>query len=66
LIAQDEKVQSTIAMAVANWSDLFVAALGGGITVKLADIIYVELRRWWDSLRSAEQFVDSHHDRPCC
>lgn len=49
-------------MAVATWSDLFVAALGGGLTVKAADIVYLEVRRWWDSSRDAAEFVDSHLD----
>lgn len=46
-----------------NWLQLLIAALGGGITVKLLDIGYQELRYWMDRSRTAEQFVDEHLDQ---
>jgi hypothetical protein len=49
-------------MAEVGWLQLLAAALGGGLTVKLLDIIYQEFRRWSESARSAEQFVDKHLD----
>jgi hypothetical protein len=49
-------------MADAEWGHLFVAALGGGLTVKLLDIAYQEYTRRKSQSRSAEQFVDQHLD----
>jgi hypothetical protein len=49
-------------MADVGWLQLLAAALGGGLTVKLLDIIYQEFRRWSERARSAEQFVDKHLD----
>jgi len=45
-----------------SWGQLFVAALGGGFTVKLLDIAHQEYRRWKEQSTSAEQFVDKHLD----
>jgi hypothetical protein len=47
---------------VANWLDLFGAALGGGLTVKVLDIVYQEIRHRSDRKREATQFVDKHLD----
>jgi hypothetical protein len=49
-------------MAQTDWGQLFVAALGGGFTVKLLDIAYQEFRQWKSQSKSAEQFVDQHLD----
>ena len=52
-------------MAVApdvGWLQLFAAALGGGLTVKLVDIIYQEVRRRFDQTKTATKFVDEHLD----
>src|SRR5262249_18854661 len=46
----------------ADWLKLLTAALGGGLTVKLLDIVYQEIRRWWESAQSARHFVDEHLD----
>jgi hypothetical protein len=45
-----------------SWLQLFSAALGGGLTVKIVDIIYQEVRRRLDQTRSATKFVDEHLD----
>ncbi|ACB28431.1 conserved hypothetical protein (plasmid) [Methylobacterium radiotolerans JCM 2831] len=45
-----------------NLVQLFVAALGGGFTVKLLDIAYQEWRKGRDKSDTAEQFVDHHLD----
>ncbi len=49
-------------MAETGWFQLLAAALGGGVTVKVLDILYQELRRRSERSRSAEQFVDEHLD----
>lgn len=49
-------------MVDAGWGQLFVAALGGGSTVKILDIAYQEWRKRKDKLDTAEQFVDRHLD----
>jgi hypothetical protein len=49
-------------MADAGLGQLFVAALGGGFTVKLLDIAYQEYRRRKAQSQTAEQFVDQHLD----
>lgn len=41
---------------------LFAAALGGGLTVKIVDIAYQEVRRRLDTKSSATRFVDEHLD----
>lgn len=45
-----------------SWGQLFIAALGGGITVKLLDIAHQEYRNWKEHSKSAEHFVDTHLD----
>jgi hypothetical protein len=49
-------------MADPSFGQLFVAALGGGFTVKVLDIAYQEYRHWKTQWKSAEQFVDEHLD----
>lgn len=52
-------------MATAAGPDLlqlFAAALGGGLTVKLVDIAYQEFKGRVESRRSATRFVDDHLD----
>jgi len=49
-------------MADTGWLQVVAAALGGGFTVKAADILYQELRHRWDRSRSAKRFVDEHLD----
>lgn len=41
---------------------LFVAALGGGLTVKAVDIIYQEVTRRREKTQSATKFIDEHLD----
>jgi hypothetical protein len=43
-----------------TWGQLFVAALGGGFTVKLLDIAYQEFRHRKTRNLTAEEFVDQH------
>jgi hypothetical protein len=38
------------------------AALGGGLTVKILDIIYLEVRRRLEGSQTATHFVDEHLD----
>jgi hypothetical protein len=45
-----------------GWLQLFSAALGGGLTVKVVDIIYQELRRRWERSQSASGFLDKNLD----
>lgn len=45
-----------------DFLNLLGAALGGGLTVKLLDIAYLEWRRRFDQSRSARRFVDEHLD----
>ncbi|HYG47340.1 MAG TPA: hypothetical protein VD846_05290 [Allosphingosinicella sp.] len=45
-----------------NWLQLFSAALGGGVTVKLVDILYQEIRRRSERSQSAATFLDKHLD----
>jgi hypothetical protein len=49
-------------MTVAQWLQLVAAALGGGFTVKLLDILYLEVRRRFEGSQSARRFVDEHLD----
>lgn len=49
-------------MADAEWIKLLVAAFGGGLTVKLLDILYQEIRRRSERSQSAQRFVDEHLD----
>jgi hypothetical protein len=49
-------------MADFEWLKLLTAALGGGITVKLLDITYQEMRRLLERSQSAKRFVDEHLD----
>lgn len=43
--------------------ELIFAALGGGVTVKILDVIYQEIRNRSDRTRSARAFVDQHLDQ---
>lgn len=45
-----------------DWVQLFIAALGGGVTVKAIDIFYQEIRRRSDKTQSVTKFVDEHLD----
>lgn len=45
-----------------GWVQLFTAALGGGLTVKVVDIIYQEVRRRLDRTESVTKFLDGHLD----
>ncbi|MBI3043490.1 MAG: hypothetical protein HYY78_11785 [Betaproteobacteria bacterium] len=45
-----------------GWLGVFGAALGGGLTVKLLDILYQEIRYRSDRKRTAKKFVDEHLD----
>ncbi len=45
-----------------EWLRLLVAAIGGGLTVKLLDIGYQEIRRRSESSEAARKFVDVHLD----
>lgn len=47
-------------MADSGWGQLLLAALGGGSTVKVLDIIYQEWRKRRDVSDAATQFVDKH------
>src|SRR5688572_28058923 len=46
----------------AEWAKLLTAALGGGIVVKLLDILYQEVRRRLDNAQSSRRFVDEYLD----
>lgn len=45
-----------------SWLQLFAAALGGGLTVKIVDIAYQEYARRRESSASATKFLDRHID----
>lgn len=45
-----------------EWAKLFVAAIGGGLVVKLLDIAYQEFRRRAERRQTATRFVDQHLD----
>jgi hypothetical protein len=45
-----------------SWGQLFITALGGGLTVKVLDIGYQGYRRRTEQSKSAQQFVDEHLD----
>lgn len=47
---------------MADWFQLLAAALGGGVTVKVLDIVYQEFRHRSDDARSAARFVNEHLD----
>jgi hypothetical protein len=47
-------------MSDMSWGQLFVAALGGGLTVKVLDIAYQEFRHRKARSLTAEEFVDQH------
>ncbi|HEX7072470.1 MAG TPA: hypothetical protein VF226_00360 [Hyphomicrobiaceae bacterium] len=49
-------------MDIYDWLKLLGAAVGGGVTVKVLDILYQEFRRRSDSSASAKRFVDQHLD----
>lgn len=49
-------------MEVPSWSQLVAAALGGGLTVKLLDIAYQEIRSRFSQRRTARKLVDDHLD----
>jgi hypothetical protein len=49
-------------MDIYEWLKLLAAALGGGVTVKVLDILYQEFRRRSESSESAKRFVDEHLD----
>jgi hypothetical protein len=45
-----------------EWTKVFVAAIGGGLVVKLFDIAYLEIRRRIDKQQTSTSFVDQHLD----
>jgi len=47
---------------VLEWVKVLVAAIGGGLIVKLLDIAYLEVRRRDDRRKSTTSFVDQHLD----
>lgn len=47
-------------MANQSWIQLFIAALGGGFTVKILDIAYSEFRQRRSQTETATAFVDTH------
>jgi hypothetical protein len=47
---------------VLEWTKVFVAAIGGGLFVKILDIVYLEFRRRDEKQQSATKFVDQHLD----
>ena len=49
-------------MDVSGWSQVGVAALGGGLTVKILDIAYQEVRAQFTRKQSARKLVDDHLD----
>ena len=49
-------------MAETTFLQIVGAALGGGFTVKILDIIYLEVRRRLEGSRTAARFVDEHLD----
>lgn len=49
-------------MDIYEWLQFLGAAFGGGVTVKLLDILYQEFRRRSDRSESAKRFVDKHLD----
>ncbi|MEO5338599.1 MAG: hypothetical protein H7841_17190, partial [Magnetospirillum sp. WYHS-4] len=49
-------------MADSEWLKLLTAALGGGLTVKISEIVYQEIRRRSERTQSAQRFVDDHLD----
>jgi len=49
-------------MDFADWFKLLIAALGGGFTVKVLDILYREFRRRSDSSKEVRNFVDKNLD----
>ena len=49
-------------MADIGWFNLLIAAIGGGLIVKLLDIAYQELRRHIDHSQSAKEFVNENLD----
>lgn len=49
-------------MADFEWFKMVTVALGSGLTVKLLDIWYQEVRRRSDRSQSAQHFVDEHLD----
>jgi hypothetical protein len=49
-------------MATANWPDLIVASLGGGLTLKLLEIAYQELGKGRDRKSKSVAFLNEHID----
>ena len=49
-------------MAEIGWWQVVGAALGGGLTVKVLDIVYLEIRSRADRSLTATRFVDEHLD----
>jgi hypothetical protein len=49
-------------MAETSWFQLLTAALGGGVTVKVLDILYQEFRHRSEHSQTAKRFVDNHLD----
>src|SRR5207302_2734636 len=49
-------------MADTEWFKLLTAAFGGGLIVKVLDILYQEIRRVLEGSQSAKRFVDEHLD----
>ena len=49
-------------MDIYEWLKLLLAAFGGGLIVKILDILYQEFRRRSERSESAKRFVDAHLD----
>ena len=49
-------------MAETSWAQILVASLGGGITVKILDIAYQEVRTRFRRTETARKLVDQHLD----
>ena len=47
-------------MAIEEWIRILAAAFGGGLVVKLLDIVYQEIRRRSDRFQSAHRLVDAN------
>jgi hypothetical protein len=45
-----------------EWTKVIVAAIGGGVVVKVLDILYQEIRRQLDKRQTSTSFVDQHLD----
>ena len=45
-----------------GWAKVIVAALGSGFVLKILDIFYQEIRRYYDNLHSTSSFINQHLD----